>query len=272
VPDAQRRQQLLRRVVALLGGEGTEPPHIILTSRPLMSPPEELERGFSVYELLPLAPHERRLLASRWLEARAEPFLEELERLRLDALVKTPLLLRIAAGVYHRDGHLPSHRGELYDRILGIWLDETRKADLERELGKRLGGLVRPCLEQLALEMSEHPELSTAEELSRGAARYLRAHIGLVEDEAVVRGRELVEVASRHSGVLVALGGTLQWSHPTFREFLSGCALARAYTPDDATAWAIVRRWREDTWREIVLHLLVLWGRAHRVDGPVRRI
>jgi hypothetical protein len=100
----------------------------------------------------------------------------------------------------------------------------------------------------------------------------LRKTQALSEGEAETVGEHFIEVLSRRSGVFICRRGICDWTHPTFREYLTACALARMHQPDSAGAWIILRRWTEDPWKEVVLFLLGIWSRQHYVHKLVQRI
>lgn len=235
VPEG-RRTGLLQWLDGILPlvGEG----RVIITARPSVYNSKEWEyKPFSAYNIQPFTPEQARALAEKWFGDEAFAFLHALENVRAAALSGTPLLLTIAAKVYlrHKEetgvGSLPERRSKLYEEFIDeTLLKEAKTRGLGVELGDDVADLAKPALARLALAMTEHPDWMDEDRLAQVAAEYLREELHLGRDLAETRGRRFVQVMGRRSGVLLRRGGTYEWLHPTFREYL--------------TAWWVVKNCR----------------------------
>lgn len=234
------------------------------------------DNTFVHYTLLPFGWEQVKDFAMKWFSDRAVHFGAELSRVRAGELAGTPLLLTIAATVFTLEKGLPKRRTTLYDRFVEIWLTE----DEERGLAEKLGEVMvyrRPIIERLARW--------SMEDLSGGAmskdafvqqvATILRDEAGLAPLKVEGLARSYAEIIRERAGLLVQRGTAIDFIHPTFREFLTACAVANAEGRDIEKVWRWIRpRLRNARWRESILLLLGILSDRSRADANelVRRI
>ena len=229
----QKREETLRWVSGVLRMLGARHP-VVLTSRPAIDPAyRSLWRHLTVAELLPFDEIQKRDFAIRWFSDGAEEFLAAVDQFSkgnwfTEPMVMTPLLLTVAATVYRKYGDLsPAGQVELYGKFIDILLEEAGRHGLWNELGDEVSDFARSALEELALSMSLDPQVNTLATLVDVCASFLSSQLGWNALRAQMRGKQLLEVLSKRSGVFYEQGEIFQWLHPTFREYLAAQALER---------------------------------------------
>ena len=234
-----------------------EPHRVVITSRTAGYEALDAE-VFRHYTLLPFEPEQVDDFAQKWFGDEAANFQAELDRVRVGALAGTPLLLTIAAAVYWRWHELPLRRSGLYGQFVGILLEEDEKRDEVREAYGDLLDYRRPILERIALWGQEKlgGGLMPKGNFAAQVARILRDEMGLRPFEVEAQAKRYVQMVRERGGLLVRRGDTLDFIHPTFREYLAACALLRR--PRAGVDEVIRTRWADDNWREVVLFLLGL--------------
>jgi hypothetical protein len=239
---------------------------IIITSRLFASRLDTFDpKIFGRYTLLPFTAEQINEFAREWFADQAEAFLQELNRVRVNALGKTPLLLTIAARVYREKHALPERRSALYTQFVDIWLDEAKARGLEDELGNRVTKVAKSGLARLALAITEGADRLTEGDLVQRAAEYLGEALHLSEDEAESDGKEFVQTMARRSGILLRRGDIYDWVHPTFREYLAAYAVVRECRQDAECVWRrAVAQFAEKDWREVSLFALSLLSDTER--------
>jgi hypothetical protein len=262
---AERRAGILRWIKSLLQKlEGQH--HVVLTSRPTGDEQyQELSSLFAVYDVLPFDDGQLQDFATRWFPAAAEDFRAKVQRIIADSLFRerlaaTPLLLTIAAAIYHKEGDLPeSGQAELYAKFIDILFAEARHRGLHDELGEDVSDVAHAGLEELALAMTERPAENTLAALTQSGAEFLRGEFGWQQAKAEARAKRFVEVMGRRAGVLYRTGESFQWMHPTFREHLAAQALARRLRGAGNDYEAVIgERLRDDAWYEVLRNLSLL--------------
>jgi HEAT repeat protein len=265
---AEPRAQLMQWLKGLLSRIGQN--RVVLTSRPSGYMQDELdEKLFGHYDLLPFTPEQTGEFALRWFDrdqAKADRFLQELDRVRARDLRGTPLLLTIAAKVYLEEGTLPERRSGLYEQFVDIWLGEAKQRGLRAELGEPVCDVTKFALARLALAMTEQPAQTEAS-LSKVAADYLRDAVPFTSERAEIAGEKFLKVMARRSGVFTRRGDVYDFIHPTFREYLVAWTVVRESKRDSAYdlehVWQqAVSRWADDNWREVALFALSLLSDA----------
>ena len=144
----------------------------------------------------------------------------------LKRVLDNPLLLRISAQVYVREGQIASNRADLYRR----YTEELWLRAIERGVERAKKDEVWKTIEDLAwkLQTNSIPDLSTEMEI------ILREKIGLV----------------------VRVGERLAFSHITLQEYFVAKWLARAWQVNRAGAWAFLcPRLHIAAWHEPLLLL-----------------
>ena len=279
VPAEQRDDVViwLRR----LARDGTP---FIVTSRPTSELPDafrqELERKeLKQFVVQPFSAEQQKQLAERWLGGRAASFQTAFSRFAGGELGGTPLLLTIAAIVFDDTGELPRRRSELYRQFVeDTWKEALKHVDRDESIFQRfqdLPTLVPLCLRKLALSMTEGKgEASTLDfgndvrSLTRSLAKVLGTALNLSELIADSRAEELVKFLEARSGVLRATAHQFEWMHPTFREFLAAEELAEKSNP--AQIEAILRRFQDAAWRQVVLFLVGILSERRSVAREIR--
>jgi hypothetical protein len=183
-------------------------------------------RVFSSYYLRSLSSEQAAALAERWLGSNADRFVQEMGRRGLDRMLRTPLLITLAAMVYASRDSLPQRLAILYGESVEILLREARRRGLETELDPRVRKVVKGALASLALELTRFPSASP-EQLKQRGAKYLKSSLNPIsEAEAAADGATLVDVLGRHSGMFARTGDSYAFVHATFREYLSALDVA----------------------------------------------
>lgn len=271
------------------------PYRILVATRPVPMDGEQAWAGFARMRLLPLTDEQIGRFATAWFREVAgddgaeiaQRFTGELERRGLTDLVRTPLVLSMAASVYTPGtGHtLPNNRAGIYERFLELVDDEeserrTRIAfrDAWDHRYGRYGATVaddvfssrRVILEHLAVARQDGAQVTT---LLDGITGYLKREwhpadgIELDPDWLVQQAAALLT----RSALVVPTVTDYEFLHETIREYLVATGLVRrGLTPSDPHARELVMRWKLNPWRQVVLFLLGIWSnRGENIDDIV---
>lgn len=305
IVEARKRTRLVEDL-QYLASVVDSPLRFVITSRPLPREAEHDWSGFARFRLLTLNDEQIESFADSWFSEEREDrsasvskFLQEIRRRRLHQLVRTPLILTMAAIVFDRSAEetLPDNRAELYEHFLGTLEEEesergTRLAfrrAWDRRYGRRgevmaddLFSSLREILEHLADWRQEGSDGSLLKE----ACRYLlqdwrRPLQGLWFDSSWLTNQ--VSVLLTRSSLVVPRGEDYEFLHETVREYLVATRASReALRPGQAEASRLLLRWQDPSWRQVVLFLLGIWNskgesvdnildgiRTESAEGPV---
>jgi tetratricopeptide (TPR) repeat protein len=276
VPEALREEALLwlRR---LIKDEAT----FVLTSRPTGQIPENLRTQLKQYVVQPFSTEQQEILAKRWLGSQTEGFIHSFKGYANGELGGTPLLLTIAAIVYHENGALPRSPSELYREFTESTWREAFNRGAREELGSDLfekaRDLIPMSLEHVALSMTQAQGEATAldfssdtESLIGSVAELLATKLRQPDALAESNARRLVEFLGTRSGIFRTSRYQCEWLHPTFREFMAARAIAK-----DATSRGIERvlgKSSDPTWRQIILFLLGSLSERRSVSPEIRQL
>lgn len=276
--DVRERRSVIGALAERLSrpadGEGGY--RFLVTSRPL--PEQELAplriAGIGHWQLRPFDPHDLETFANNWFQARhpqtarqqAREFLDRIERSRLQAIVRTPLLAVVTAFVYEHGQQpaLPIRQADLYEEFLRYLLQvrqETVRARLDLQqrfapytsdaaLADWLFGHIRPLLEYLATEFLSGHVGPLSERAESWIARHRPELPHFVPDWA-----DSAVTLLRGTGVLLEQDGALQFLHQSFAEYLAAGPAARNLDP---------RAWRQQMLdparRNYALFTLARWA------------
>ncbi|MGH4016267.1 MAG: TIR domain-containing protein [Pseudonocardiaceae bacterium] len=289
IVEARSRTRLVEDLLHLASVVDS-PLRFVITSRPLSREIEQDWSSFARFRLLPLNDEQIGSFANSWFpeerdegSASAHKFLQEIGRRRLRELVRTPLILTMAAIVFDMsaEGTLPDNRAELYERFLTTLEDEegergTRLAFRrvwDRRHGRRgevmaddLFSSLREIVEHLAAWRQEGFEGSLLDEASRYARQNWQPRQGMSLDPSWLT--QQVGVLLVRSSLVVPRGKDYEFLHETVREYLVATRASRAGLRAGQTeASRLVQRWRDTSWRQVVLFLLGIWSsRGESVD------
>lgn len=253
--DRERLLQLLRRVFTEYERDG----HLfLLTSRPDDELIGQLGTSFVTYDLLGFTRSQQREFARHWFQEEADAFLREVARVHSNNVISTPLLITIAAAVFHKYKQLPDQRARLYERFIKIWLDEARVRKLKEELGEHLFLLVPGALAHIARLMTELPEANTVAKLRPSVASYLEHTLGWSGERAYATADGLLETLGRRSAVLIRTGDVFEWAHATLRVHFAARALKRELEIGADYSALLGDKIFNDVWEEAVTALVEL--------------
>jgi hypothetical protein len=252
----------------------------VVTTRPLGDDPHLFDQ-FRRYRLLPFRLEQVKEWAKQWSANRPDASPDEGERFlamwrRYTEVMQIPLLLRMAARLYESDhvSQLPTRRAALYEKYLAVQLNddqslgEKRKV-LRKQWEDRYGAQAiqwadavfnarRKLLEHLADWRKQN---GGARALGDEATNYWFAR-GLVPKDDVDR-QWLCDQAENlllGTGLLAWSTGEITFAHDTFREYLAAFKVANRSEPDENATRALLSRWRDSGWREVVLFALGIWS------------
>jgi len=286
--SAQERPKLIRWLKMVL--DSLEPNLVIITSRPSGYKPGELEdpqlsrdlrlsidplsedlqlgidphliitdSRFRHFNILPFADKQIHDFSIEWFGDMANAFIGELVRVSAGDLLGTPLLLTIAANVYHEKGRLAERRSTLYGQYVDIWLSEAEQQGLKAELGERICKVAKLALAQLALSISEqsHPQDAALDEI---LAKYFTQKLQMSEDEAFTEALSFLRIISRRSGVFFSKAETYDFIHPTFREYLAALRLSLNFGKNIDLIWEwLCKRIDDLVQGELIIFLLGIY-------------
>jgi len=286
IADTEERRRVVERLkhrVAEARRSAAPPLRIVLASRPLALLDEITAADAAQFVVQPWTGAQLETFAQRWFrdDARAQSFLDALDQAHLGDLAVVPALATVAAVVFERspDGRLPSSRSVLYDRFVEYSLmargseARARLGELAKELYPGRGAALIDQLWGARDALLEH----TADEAQRGRIPRAGAYVDAasawcrdngrldLEDEGSFREdlqHALVEELLLSTGVFGPTPEGLGFVHNTVREALVARKIARTQPRDADEVWAVVRRWVEPRWREIVLLTLARWSQS----------
>lgn len=261
------RDDALDWVANLLAFDGTR--RAIVATRPV---PEiersRLARLGKMIQLSPLTGSQSRDLGRSLLGESAEALDDELGRTNLSGMLKTPLLLTVAANVFQVEGSLPSGRSALlrqyFDLVLGARMNTAIAERLQR---RDLMPMVRAALGELAFEVTERPAVSIRDSLHKICLTLLakeRPSLGELDREATAE--ELALALIENSGVLV-LQDRVEFHHEVFREHLAAENLLRRMRQDKTTLELALLRLADADWQDVVVGAFGLWAGAAQTDA-----
>jgi hypothetical protein len=284
------RAQLVANLLHLTGAVDS-PYRILIATRPVPSESQHDWSGFSRLRLLPLTDEQISLFAQSWFQATAGPvglelarrFTDEMRHHGLFELLRTPLVLTMAASVFSPDEGriLPRNRAGIYERFLDLIDDEeserrTRAAFREawdQRYGHRAEVMAddvfssrRQTLEHLATIRQRTRDASLLEGATEFMARRWTASDDLVPDPEWLAQQAAVLLI--RSALVVSAGTDYEFIHETVREYLVADAAVRSgLTPSEPAARGLVQRWRKAAWRQVTLFLLGIWSnRGEDID------
>lgn len=288
--SSRDRAQLVADLLHLTGAVDS-PYRILIATRPVPSESQHDWSGFSRLRLLPLTDEQISLFAQSWFQATAglaglelaRRFTDEMRHYGLTELLRTPLVLTMAASVFSpgEGGILPRNRAGIYERFLDLIDDEESerrtRAAFRQAWDQRYGhraevmaddvfSLRRQTLEYLATtrqQTRDGPLLGAATEFM---ARHWTVSADLVPDPEWLAQQAAVLLV--RSALVVPAGPDYEFIHETVREYLVADATVRSgLTPGEPAAHDLVRRWREAAWRQVILFLLGIWSnRGQDID------
>jgi hypothetical protein len=214
VPDSAQLvfENWLVGLVSSLAGAGHR---VVMTSRPRDFSPALLGVAHRV-ELMVPDDEQRVELARSLLGGRADGFIAALDGLGLEGV--TPLIVTLAATVYLSGGKLPERRAELYERVIGILLDQGDARGLRDRLGEQLAPSLRPLLRRVA-EVMVGPA-AAGEAVLTSLGQVLRSEFDEPPLAARSLAARLLDAIADLTALLTRRGADLAWSHPSFGEYL----------------------------------------------------
>jgi Flp pilus assembly protein TadD len=276
VPEGFRDDVLvwLRRLIK----EGAT---FVLTSRPTDQLPDNFRHQVRQFVVQPFNGEQQKALAERWLGHESEPFVESFKQYANGELGGTPLLLTIAAIVYHENGALPSRPSQLYREFVENTWREAYNRGAREELGSDLfekaRDLVPMSLERIALSMTEAQGEAAAldfsgdtESLTGSVAELLAVKLHQPEAIAESNARRLIEFLGTRSGMFRTSRYQCEWLHPTFREFMAAKAIAK--DANGAGLNRVLSKCNDPAWRQVVLFLLGTLSERRSVSSEIRQL
>ena len=298
VVDRELRVKIIR---AIRGHARADTPYrFVVTSRPL--PEAELrslwQEPFTAVSVEPFGRRELREFAGKWFTTQnpataseqSRSFVREISDPRLREAARNPLLATIAAVAKTRDPGLPlpASRVDLYERFCGFLIgDEANGRTTLAQIRQRTG---EPGYRAAEWVYGHREEMVTwlAERYLGGEPALLDAARAWIRDNLPADIGESpkaddLRLLLAGTGVLMAEGADLRFTHHTLAEYLAAQAMARRMTADltgQPNLKAMIDRGLEAAQETSVVFTLVLWGRAgsdlggllrHLLDGPPRQ-
>ena len=273
----ERERVLVARAVENLAYNGGVA-RMVVTSRSRAYQGEAvLPETFRLALVQPMSAKQVAALAGRWCAAvygeteaaqetqrlqAAITGLEDLRQARGEArLADTPLMVTIVAIVHYNQRRLPEQRAELYEKCVEVLLTEGHHgaSDATYELADWGGSLAE---KRGLLAFLAHSMMSAGAEAGRAVdqrqlARWLRPRLASRHGEALADEQlaTFVRAMRERGSLLTERGGSYQFTHLTFQEFL--CAYHLAESVRDPAR--IVALWVQQGclpdawWREAIL-------------------
>jgi hypothetical protein len=298
VVDRDLRVKIIR---AVRGHARSDTPYrFVVTSRPL--PEAELrslcQEPFAAFSVEPFGRRELREFAGKWFTAQnpataseqSRAFVRELSDPRLREAARNPLLATIAAVAKTRDPGLPlpASRVDLYGRFCGLLIgDEANGRTTLRQIRQRTD---EPGYHAAEWVYSHREEMVTwlAERYLDGEPALLDTARTWIRENLPADIGESPETADLRqllagTGMLMAEGADLRFTHHTLAEYLAAQAMAGRMTADltgQPNLRTLIDRGLEAAQETFVVFTLVLWGKAggdlgsllrHLLDGPPRQ-
>jgi len=298
VVDRELRVKIIR---AIRGHARADTPYrFVVTSRPL--PEAELRslwlEPFTAVSVEPFGRRELKEFAGKWFTTQnpataseqSRSFVREISDPRLREAARNPLLATIAAVAKTRDPGLPlpASRVDLYERFCGFLIgDEANGRTTLRQIRQRTS---EPGYRAAEWVYGHREEMVTwlAERYLGGESALLDAAQTWIRDNLPADVGESPKADDLHlllagTGVLMAEGADLRFTHHTLAEYLAARAMAGRMTADltgQPDLKAMIDQGLEAAQETLVVFTLVLWGRAggdlggllrHLLDGPPRQ-
>ncbi len=276
VANERERVLVARAVENLAYNDGVR--QIVVTSRTRAYQGQAvLPEEFRAAAVQPMTPEQVDALAARWCAAvydeteasqetkRLQEAIGGLERLREarnePRLADTPLMVTIIAIVHYNQRRLPEQRAELYEKCVEVLLSEGNKPATEAtfELADWGGSLAekRGLLGYLAYEMMQAGEDAGRQVSEKQLKGWLKPRLARRYGEAEVETQlsTFIRAMRERESLLDERGGSYQFTHLTFQEFLCAYHLAENVRDPQKIAAFLVEHGRiaEPWWRETVL-------------------
>jgi hypothetical protein len=298
VVDRELRAKIIRAIRA--HARADTPYRFVVTSRPL--PEAELrplrQEPFTAFSVEPFGRRELREFAEKWFAThnpataseQSRAFVREIGDARLREAARNPLLATIAAVAKTRDPGLPlpASRVDLYGRFCGLLIgDEANGRTTLRQIreqtgepGYRAAEWVYSHREELVTWLAER-YLDGEPALLDAARAWIRESLPGAIGEAPKADDLRLLLAG--TGVLMAEGADLRFTHHTLAEYLAARTMAGRMTADltgQPDLKTLIDRGLAAAQETLVVFTLVLWGRAggqlgsllrHLLDGPPRQ-
>jgi tetratricopeptide (TPR) repeat protein len=296
VHESSERQRIL---TAIQNRDPSGLYRFVLTSRPVNELGASAQSSWSSYRLMPFDPNGLSEFARAWFKSdaqKSDAFVAALSQAELSELGRIPLLATVAASVFERNKGLQGTRASLYEEFVQLMLrlkpeqQQSAKAVLRRlktawaeslesdgsKLAAELFAARRRAVGFLAsrqLEDADEPLIDSAlrfvrEQLAHNEER--RLWLSNVED--VIARNLLPEFMSWH-GLITERAGRHHFIHDSFREYLAAVVLADNNPPLSDRARALLARWHDPVWREVLLFMFARWSEhGHDVSELVREI
>jgi TIR domain len=256
----------------------------VVTTRPVregLSTDRLLSAGFGHYRILPFADEQQEQFVKAWFghlggSAQSSTLLSLRSGAEVGDLLRTPLILTMAAIIYQRDRalNLPSRPAGLYERFLRL-LDEEEAdrgtlRDFRRIGDQRYGrdgehwadalfSRRRQLIEHLALCRQDSPGCRLLDEAtSYLMADWLKSHHDQLDKQWA---RDQAGILLTRSGLMAVDRGLHEFVHETVREYLAASALlGLAPAPDDARSREFIGQFANVRWRQIALFAIGIWS------------
>ncbi|MFF3897388.1 HEAT repeat domain-containing protein [Streptomyces sp. NPDC001812] len=283
--------QVREAVTSRIAGFASRHPQarILVTSRVIGYQRAILDgAGFAHFMLQDLDNEQIRQFVNRWYESSCpdDPVrVRQLCRRVTDAvehsasvreLAGNPLILTILT-IIGRRKELPRDRRTVYEHAVSVlveqWDPNKRLKDRVEESMPYLGSEDRQELLQLVSRRMQEGQGGIAgnhipgPDLLETFTGYLRERYELPPDRATAAARVMLQQLRDRNFVLSRYGGEVYgFVHRTFLEYLAATDIAhrfneeRSLSPDDIINGVFARRWKDPTWREV---LLLLTGRIN---------
>jgi len=239
-------------------------------------------------QLRPLGQEDARELVVRWFQSvegegavaqararrRADALWAELEApefrvARMFEIVRNPLMLTVLCMVYHRGGHLPRRRVEVYEQCVQVLVEQwCARGNLPRRIGEREA---RQILQPIAYWL--HGERGRTQADVRAMAAAIQPHLGsALGYEQEVDAEVLMRSIVTDDGVLVDRGrDSYGLLHLGIQEYLCARHLRSLSHADSDVLERLADHFGDPWWRE-VLHLLLALGEPALFDPLMRMI
>jgi hypothetical protein len=298
VVDRELRVKIIRAIRA--HARADTPYRFVVTSRPL--PEAELrpllQEPFTAFSVEPLGRRELREFSEKWFATQnpataredSQAFVLEISDARLREASRNPLLATIAAVAKTRDPGrpLPASRVDLYGRFCRLLIgDETDGRTTLRQIRERTG---EPGYRAAEWVYRHREDMVTwlAERYLDGEPALLDAARAWISENLPADIGESPKADDLRlllvgTGVLMAEGADLRFTHHTLAEYLAARAVAGRMTADltgQPSLEALIDRGLKAAQETFVVFTLVLWSRAggdlggllrHLLDGPPRQ-
>ncbi len=273
------------------------PYRIIIATRPVPMESQHDWSGFIRLRLRPLTDELITEFAETWFRQAqgkdgietSRQFVSMLKRLQLTELLRTPLVLTMAASVFTRgQAHaLPQNRAGIYERFLSLMDDEESERNTRTEFRNAWDQRFGHYGEAIADEIFNARDLileHVAKELQEGSSKSILDLTTEYLENRWVQSADIKPdsdwLAHQAAALLIRCapisqaGDDYQFIHETVREYFVATSIIRGgLTPDASPAPEVVAYWKRDSWRQVILFLFGIWNeRGKSVDGLLRHI